>query len=320
MGYRTAVVFSLVLMITVVGSASLVSDGTGPIGTADAHHDPPSWSNATFLPVDPEDRRPGATEVTYNIYGGQGIDYIADFLKVESPGPDWSECSTGDLNAEGIRWEGQRKHDRPPSGDDTSTRSDESIVQYSKSPQYRDDGIWVEWYADEDIGGDAPRFNATDEIVVQYSDCFINPDEVGWYQMYIFVNGTDKETGEYVENEYNSHYFAICENCSNRAEAEEELGPPPGQGTDDDTEATPTPTPEGPTATPTPTPVEDTATATATAADTATPVDAEADTATPTDEDDGGMGPTPGDGPGFGSVVAVTALLGAALLARRVGR
>ena len=47
-------------------------------------------------------------------------------------------------------------------------RTDESVVQYSKAPDYRSEGVAVNWYADKDLGGDAPRFNSTDEIVVQY--------------------------------------------------------------------------------------------------------------------------------------------------------
>ena len=115
-----------------------------------------------------EDRQLGATATTFDVWAGQGLNYKADWLLVESLGLDWSDCSTGDLTAESIKWRGQEEFDRPPSGDDTQMRTDESVVQYSKAPDYRSEGIAVNWYADKDLGGDAPRFNSTDEIVVQY--------------------------------------------------------------------------------------------------------------------------------------------------------
>jgi len=314
---QITVIFSILLVSGILAGVTLLGAGS-VVGTAAAYHDHPEDASATFLPDSAEDRQPGATETTFNIWAGQGLDYKADWLLVESPGLDWSDCSTGDLTAEGIKWRGQEEFDRPPSGDDTQTRTDESIVQYSKAPDYRSEGIAVNWYADEDLGGDAPRFNSTDEIVVQYQDCFNNPDEPGWYQMNVKYNGTDLDTNERVKIEYKTHYYGICE-CEDRAEAEEVLGPPPSRQSDD---ATPTPTAadgdggDDPTATPT-----------ATDGDggddpTATP------TATDGDGGDGGSGgdqtatdeSTPGDGAGFGIVVAVLAVLGAALLAGRPDR
>ena len=296
---QITVIFSILLVSGILAGVTLLGGGS-VVDTAAAYHDHPEDASATFLPDSAEDRQPGATETTFNIWAGQGLDYKADWLLVESPGLDWSDCSTGDLTAEGIKWRGQEEYDRPPSGDDTQTRTDESIVQYSKAPDYRSEGIAVNWYDDEDIGGDAPRFNSTDEIVVQYADCFNNPEEPGWYQMNVKYNGTDLDTNERVKIEYKTHYYGICE-CEDRAEAEEVLGPPPSRQNGD---ATPTPTAAdgdgGDDPTPTPT-----------AADGDGGDGGSDGDQTATDES------TPGSGAGFGIVVAVLAVLGAALLAGR---
>ena len=312
---QITIILSILLVSGILAGVTLLGPGS-VVGTVAAYHDHPEDASATFLPDSAEDRQPGATETTFNIWVGQGLDYKADWVVVESPGLDWSDCSTGDLTAEGIKWRGVEEFNRPPSGDDTQTRTDESIVQYSKAPDYRSEGLAVNWYADEDLGGDAPRFNSTDEIVAQYQDCFNNPEERGWYQMNIKLNGTDLDTGDRVSIEFETHYYGICE-CEDRAEAEEVLGPPPSRQSDDAT-----------------------ATVTATAADddggddpTATAADDDGGddpTATAADDDggDGGSGgdqadtddSTPGSGAGFGIVVAVLAVLGAALLAGRPDR
>jgi PGF-CTERM protein len=204
-----------------------------------------------------------------------------------------------------------------------------------KDSRFKKHKIEVEFYSEEDFGGDPTYINPEDAIVsVQGAGssggpCFTMPTGPGWYQVNGMIRGTTHD-GEGVEIESKSHYFPICEGCHDEATAREKLGRPPSQRDDgsDDEETTPTPTA---TATPTPTESDETdETPTPTETATPTPTD-DGGEAGEEDDDDGATGaddsdstggddeltPTPGDGPGFTGFAALLALLAAALLAHR---
>lgn len=314
----TKLLMGLVVTAGVVGIVSYADHGNSPIGTAEAYHEPGAWSNLTVWAVGPNDRDPGKKDATYNWYMGIGLNHTGDTMILTSEGMQFQQCTTPDLRAEGIARKGQRRYVRPPMGDDTTTETNESIVTYREESKLTKDGIWVDWYDEEDLGGEAPKFKASDEIVVSFDSCLINADDPGWYQMNIYFNGTSPD-GEYVETQHDSHYYAVCD-CESRQEAVEVLGPPPSQQDETPTEdpgtatstlteepgtatSTPTPTEEPGTATPTPTPTKDQETATPTSLE-------EPETATPTSNQAGKeTDTTDAGGPGFGATVAIVSLL-----------
>lgn len=196
-------------------------------------------------------------------------------------------------------------------------------------------------------------FYNKDRVIVDYSGCYTNPPDPGWYRQTslseVYWRDQTETANEdpqedapggvnYAPTTYADWYY-ICE-CSSYDDAVNTIGAPPEmngskvanpeefrpvytEGGDD----TPTPTatatptatrtpPEEGTPLPSPTPTA-TAAATDTPTATATPTATEApmDTETPTQEP---TTPTADNTqPGFGVVVAVLSLLAAALLARR---
>ena len=271
---------------------------------------------------------------------GVYIDWI--IVHAEYEGEDWidySACSTDNTKAFGI--------DR--GNNNSGTRYDEGLVQKQKRVQFRDDGIIINFYNWEDIGGNPPYMAPEDAIVAAQGagssggPCLTLTNEPGWYRIASFMNGTVADNGrneepsedaKRVSLELNSNnYLYVCE-CDSREEAEEQLGQPPGSGG-----STPTATPSTPTATETPTPTQtdadpgstetpESGTSTATSTDvdsenteTATPATTSTDDGPGGDNtgDDGNLTPTPGGGPGFTGLAALIALLAAALLVRRRG-
>ncbi len=122
-----------------------------------------------------------------------------------------------------------------------------------------------------------------DRLVIGYQDCFINPEEPGWYRQAGLTSWAYMDNQDEVieDTAAGSQWVWICD-CEDRSEAVEVLGPPPSER-----EATPTMT-DTATDEPTDTPDEDTPTAT------------EGDT-----------------GPGFTPLVGLVALLAASLIALR---
>lgn len=190
---------------------------------------------------------------------------------------------------------------------------------------------WIDFWEDEDFGGDATRFDPGDEGIIALRDCVRGPSLPGWYRGWGTVNGTNPETGEEVTIRAFSNWNYVCE-CDSYDEAVETIGAPPagytverGQtsGGGDEGASTPTATASPtPTATTAPTTEDDTATATRTPAASVTDtVDSPPATegTPPTTADPTDAGTTDGNGPGPGVVTGMLGLLGAALLARRVG-
>lgn len=188
------------------------------------------------------------------------------------------------------------------------------------------------------------EYNLTnwDRALVDQTNCYTNPSTPGWYrgvsysESYFSDSGDSPQTATPLESNNKtigySHWVYVCE-CESYDAAVSTIGAPPGWNFGDG--GTPTPTDGGTptataataTATPTPTPTQ-TATATAAAGDmgaTATPTPGATPTPSPTATEGPGTDTpprpsTPGGGteqPGFGVAVALVALIGAMLLARR---
>ena len=339
-----ATVVSLIAGIAVPGVAPVAGDQH----TKDAAEDYTEESNYTVTFPNPTDHYPGdvnaengsiryffAGEDAFREIGAEEGAFI-HYVILDADWIDYSACDVDNTAAFGI--------DR--GGNNSGTQTDQDLVSRRKDDEFRDDGLTVEFYTHDDLGGDPPYMAPEDAIVAQQGEgsaggpCLTLTDEPGWYQLQGFLNGTEADNGpdeppsedaKRAGGTAHSNYLYVCE-CDSREEAEERLGPAPG----DDTRADPTPTPTPAPATETPssgagsgtdTPE---ATAESTPTQTLEPAGTEGtpDTATPTgtaasdpeagDEAAEGDGtPTPGDGPGFTGLPTLAALLAAALFARR---
>lgn len=313
---RTGTVLALALAVAAVAVV-----GSVPLGAA-SHG---AGTNFTVEPVDaPADRRPDITDASMKQFAhpDRSIQRI-DYFVVEWQAGVVGSCGQGNLEALGI--------DR--GDDDPGTATDEGLLAHVESTQRSDHRVVAEFYDEEDFQGQSTHINATDELVSHQSDCYGTPEEPGWYQLTVTVNGTDW-SGEYVEMTVASHYFWICD-CASEREARNRLGPPPSERSG---RATPTATATATAAPETSTPARSTdrttdapsEPTTPTASPTATAATAPPRTATATSARTGTVasstgtpagpattqpGTTQGSGPGFGVVAAVLALV-AALLAR----
>jgi PGF-CTERM protein len=323
-----AVVFFVVLGVV---AATLFS------APAAANHD--SDLNYTVTLPSDSDHRPGDqneqnASIQHRAVGADALAAVApngfetfDYLEIGNPAIDFSGCSSSNTAVLGI--------DR--GNNNTGTRVDTDLLKSLKQSTFTEDAIKVDFYEEEDFGGDPTYLNPEDAIVAVQGEgssggpCYTMPSDPGWYQITGILEGTTSD-GEAVTVEGGSHYFPICEGCGDEETAREKLGPPPSQeGGSDAATATPTPEPVDDTATPTPTPepADDTATPTPTPEpvdDTATPTptpEPADDSGSESNGDNGGSAandpgtPTPGAGPGFGPAIAVLALLASALLVNR---
>lgn len=325
--------FGTIGIVLLVGTVLLVVGGATP---AAASHD--DLGNLTItLPEatdhQPGDQNPERATVRYFFQGtdafteaGAPDGLTLDSIIVESEVVDFSACGVGNIAAFGL--------DR--GGNNSGTQIDKDLVQHLKTNDFRESGLYLRFYQEEDFGGDPVFMNPDDAIRAQQGSgssdgpCYTMPEESGWYQMTGYLNGTTPE-GEYADESTTSHYVWICD-CEDESEAREKLGRPPSEEGDESTDTTPTPEP---TATPqdTPTP-EQTATPQDTptpeqtrSEETATPEDTPTETAASGSSEDGGPGddssqggqpgtPTPGEGAGFGAIAALLSVVGTALLAR----
>jgi hypothetical protein len=199
---------------------------------------------------------------------------------------------------------------------------------------YREDRYHVTFYDFDDFGGDPPYLSSQHQFIFvdpleqelnSESGCPTITDEPGWYQMEAFMNGTVADNGpdeapsenaDQVGFTLKSNYVYICE-CESRAEAEEELGPPPREVP----QTTPTEPEEGMATTATASGTPDIEAGTGTT-DTSVSTDSsrggstDADTDANTDADDVRTGTTEGDAPGFGPITVLLTLLISTLLLR----
>jgi len=307
--------------LVVVAAVLLVVSGGVP-AAATPHEDRPR--NLTVVPATAQDHYPGNEEASYKRFAAPNEDSEFESLKyieyavTASEALTLGQCDLADAEVAGI----DRGNDDPGTEIDDEFGPDNIKGQ----PVKNEDRVVIEFITPDDPVGEPVNFEAVDQFVGHQTDCYGNPDEPGWYQLYSKINGTTYD-GDHREFPGRSHYFYICE-CDSYDEAVETLGPPPsreGEVTLTATatataEPTPTRTPpsEGtPFPSPTPSPtstatVEPTPTRTQTDTATAGP-----STPTATDTPAAWAANTPASGPGFGIVVALATLLAAALLARR---
>ena len=281
----------------------------------------------------PGDQNPEGATVRYFFQGADAFEsagapdgMYVDAIFVESDDIDFSACGVGNIAAFGL--------DR--GGNNSGTEIDDDLVQHMRSNDFRESGLYLRFYQEEDFGGDPIFINPEDAIRAQQGSgspdgpCYTMPEEPGWYQVTGYLNGTTPE-GEYAEESTTSHYFYVCD-CEDESEARAQLGPPPSEDDSSEQEAsTPTPEPETETPTPepdtpepeteTPTPESDSPESEADeststpepdtpAPETETPESAPVDDGQQTQSDDEPLTtPTIADGAGFGVVGALTALV-----------
>ncbi|WP_336136609.1 hypothetical protein [Natronomonas amylolytica] len=242
-------------------------------GGASAGH----GSDNTNFTASPEDRDPGASNVSYsfNVELTDTIDRHPAIARPERMVFALPEATLETCEGE--------------DGTFTSTTHYELYVKQATEDGYQRvdyevdavgwDGDAVEFRFDYSENDDPPEYAIDDVLVLELDSCVVNPDTEDWYQAAVYAEGKSRTGDNVTFGPTASHYFAICEGCESDADGERRLGRPPS--------ATPTPT-ATPTATPTLTPSPSptaTETATATPAPTATPTATPTPTATATPAD-----------------------------------
>jgi hypothetical protein len=271
-----------------VGPAGASTTGAAPHG-ADANF------TATL-----DNHAPGTTDANNYYAAGLREEMQAmHTIVLSSEAFQFDSCSASQVRAFGL--------DR--GNDDPGTETDESLLSAYQKIIFEEHQITVKFYEEEKLAGGPVSVAPEDQIVARGDNCIQTPSEPGWYRIDGKINGsTNGDTTADFSQSTTSHYVYVCD-CSSRADAEQQLGPPPGQGgsgTDEGTDggsSTATPTPTA-TATPTPDSGGDsgertTATATPTTTPTPTP------TATVTRTDAGGSS-SGGDGSGETTETATT--------------
>lgn len=230
-----------------------------------ASHEPDN----TDYTIDPDDRTPGASEVTY-VYevvltdnfgdGNSGFDEPTD-ITFSIPETNVGNCS-GSL---------------PGGVDNSYTLTVTNSSSNSQESFDVDEASLSGGTADFDINDPDQEWLVGETLRLSLGSCVNNPGSADWYQGSLTVEG-EAFDGDQVSLDANSHYFYICD-CENEQEARDQLGAPPSEQT---------PTPEDtPTPSPTPTPTEEpTLTPTEPEDDEPTPTPTDEPTPTPTQPDD----------------------------------
>lgn len=278
-----------VLALTIVAAAALAAGvgGVAARSTAASPHDNGVGANYTVVLPNEEDHYPGeqggkasiqhlstGKEVFEN-NGAKGLKTL-EYIVISSPSIDFSSCTTENTRAFGVDRE----------NDDGGTTTDESLLKHRENSKFMENKIVVDFFDGESIAGESTYLNKSDQIVAVQADCYVMPQEPGWYQINARINGTAYNGKHIDEQGITSHYFYICD-CSNEQEAREKLGPPPSEESSGDSGSSSTATATA-TPTPTPTAADDGGDAESTA--TATPADSgseESETATATSAEDG---------------------------------
>lgn len=233
---RKLFVAIVVATVCVVGLAVL-PPSYGVVSAAHEQGDHPDWIHEENHTVKPTSHQPGeesglamwASIPEDSRYGdgveevGFAVNWAPAAFSEGATSEDEAPCRFNDIKTGGI--------DR--GANLSGTQIDESVVSNVKSfwIEQNDAGqtyIMVEAYQKEDFGGEHFHLNYTDQVVVETTECFTNPEETGWYRVGSYLNGTTWE-GEFIEGAGYSHYFYICE-CEDRADAIETLGEPPVTG------------------------------------------------------------------------------------------
>jgi hypothetical protein len=207
-GVRLAVVILLAGSLTGAGLAAGAEVVGASHGASDADY--------TVEPVD--DRRPGATDVTYGqiVVGTADVSYrtFERMTAIYEEG-SWEGCGPSQSEVFGI--------DRGNTYDDYGT--DDDLETHTKTFSADEDVFQAEFYGEDDFGSTIGLQDG--DAVVSVASCIDNPDEPGWYQITGSTTGVT-ESGERKTVEGESHYFWICE-CADETEARETLGPPPSE-------------------------------------------------------------------------------------------
>lgn len=323
---RRSVTFGLTAIVVVLVLVT-VAGGTA---VADDHYDDVEYQDVDYTVEFPGDRTPGeqisVIERARSPVDARNIDTARIFTPMNA-----DPCTDGDIRTFGI--------DR--GSNNSGNQVDEPLVDNYKDdyegearpenpPDDKPFEIWADFWDKEDFQ-DGTHIRTEDTIVLYREECYVAPDEPGWYQAIGMMNGTGYE-GDRVEGWTRSDYFWIGD-FENEEEAREELGPPPSER-DEGEESTPQPTATDADATDesTPEPTATDATDGSTPEPTATSAESgegEASTPEPTTtsaESGGDAGeaaaaeveetPSSDDGPGFGPVAALLGVLGAVLVLR----
>lgn len=281
-----------VMALTIVAAVALAAGvgGVAARSTAASPHDNGVGANYTVVLPNEADHYPGEQggkasiqhlstgEKVFENNGAKGLKTL-EFIVISSPSIDFSSCTTENTRAFGV--------DR--GNDDGGTTTDESLLKHRENSKFMENKIVVDFFDDESIAGESTHLNKSDQIVAVQADCYIMPQEPGWYQVNARINGT-AYNGEHIDEPgITSHYFYICD-CSDEQEAREKLGPPPSEESSGDSGSSST-------ATATPTAEDDggdaESTATATPADSGSEESDETATATPAEEGSGDGDATP---------------------------
>jgi hypothetical protein len=241
---RTTTVALAVLAVAVLTAGSL------PAGVL-ASHEPES----TDYTVETDDPTPGAEEVTYthrvdltdNFDGGRsGFKNVTE-VTFSSHAGDIAPCDDeGPLGVSGA----YNLSVTEPQDDGGGQEQDEFD---SYEAEFSSNSVTFS------IDDSSKDYVVGERLQLDLDSCVTNPENEGWYQVDVTVEGNAFGDGEDIQLSSSSHYYPICESCENDSAARAALGPPPSEPTPTPTPTptatqtpTPTPTPEGPTATATP--------------------------------------------------------------------
>jgi PGF-CTERM protein len=309
-------------LTAVVAALALLAVAGGTV-VADDHYDHIEYQDVNYTVQFPGDRTPGeqisVIERARSPVDARNMDTARIFTPMDA-GP----CTDGDIRTFGI--------DR--GSNNSGNEIDEPLVDNYKDdyegparpddpPEDKPFEIWADFWDEEDFQ-DGTHIRSEDTVILYREDCYVAPEEAGWYQAIGMINGTGYDGG-HVEGWAKSNYFWIGD-FEDEEEARSELGPPPSERDGND-ESTPEPTAtaeptDQSTAEPTDqSTAEPTPTATAAGTGTATDGGSTADGSQSDDDSDPGNDvdgtPASEDGPGFGPVAALVGLLGAVLALRR---
>lgn len=306
-GPAVLIVATLVLAapLGVVAATPVAVESAGASTSSVSPHD----ADANFT-VTLDNHTPGATDAN-NYYAAGLRDEMQAMhtIVLSSDVFQFDSCSASQVRAFGI--------DR--GNDDPGTGTDESLLSAYESISFEEHQITVQFYKESTLAGEPVGVAPADQIVARGANCIQTPSEPGWYQISGKINGsTNGDTTADFSQDTISHYVYVCD-CSSRADAEQQLGPPPsaeGSGGSGASGGSGTPT-STPTASATPTPDSGgtdggtTSTATATPTATATATATPTPTTSETDSGDGGSGDAGSGGGGTDtSTPTVTATSG----------
>jgi PGF-CTERM protein len=166
-----------------------------------------------------DNHAPGGSGNSFNIFAvGFSENIRMHWNVVRQEDFRWDTCTSTDATAFGI--------DR--GNDDPGTETDQSLLNAYRSVTYTQDGIYVQFFKEDSLGGSPVNITVNDQIVSRVTNCLQNPDDPGWYRLTGYINGSTQMDANTDYTIYGAaKYVYICENCDSRQDAVEKLGPPP---------------------------------------------------------------------------------------------